>query len=114
MNTMIAWFPIAKFIFGVMAMGLIWWLMKKGFKKIAYSLIIFVGIVLWFAPVKIDGTKTETHHKNQVKQVTVKYNDVERNKQIITTKKKTLEEVLREENARSLQANKVIEQEINK
>ena len=63
MDLTLAYFPILKavFGFGVLALGV--WFYKKKLYKAMYVLAIFAGIVLWFAPVKYDGTQTTTHHK---------------------------------------------------
>lgn len=114
MDFMYAWFPIAKFVFGVAAIGLIWWLFKKKLNKLAYTFVIFVGIVLWFAPVKYDGTQTKTHSKMQQNQRTQEYKYVADEVPVIHQKKKTFDEVMAEENARSEKENKKVINEIVK
>jgi len=112
MDFYINYFPILKAVFGFSVLALGVWFYKKKLYKAMYVLAIFAGIILWFAPVKYDGTQTTTHHKNQVRQVTQKYQDVSSEK--IVTHKKSLTEILREEEARSDKANQKVTDEINK
>ncbi len=112
MDFYINYFPILKVVFGFGTLALGVWFYKKKLYKAMYTLAIFAGTVLWFSPIKYDGTQTNTHHQNQVNQVTQKYLDVSSEKAI--TYKKNLSEIIKEEEARSDKANQKVINEIIK
>jgi len=80
--------------------------------KTAFALIVISAAIFFFAPVKIDGTKTKQYHKHSVAERVSEYMEISKNSKVIQTKKPTFDEVLREEERRSDNENKKIEEEL--
>lgn len=113
MEFMVAWYPLLKasvmvavFVIAVVLVHFKW------FKTVGVLGVIIMVFAI-FAPVKIDGTKTEGYHKAQVKTQVQRYKYIEKSEDTVVTKKKTFAERMAEEKLRSDAANKEVTYEIS-
>ncbi len=114
MEFMVAWFPAVKLAVLGAFIGAVIFAVKKKWHKTALALMVVGFLFWWLAPVKYDGAETAKHHKQTHKQRTTEYKYVSDEAKVVTTKKKSLAEVLAEEEDRSKKANQEIQNEINK
>jgi len=80
--------------------------------KTAFALVAISASIFFFAPVKIDGTKTKQYHKHSVAERVSEYREISRNAEVLRTKKPTFEERMKAEEERSRSENKKIEEDM--
>jgi len=114
MEFMIAWYPLARFFFFGTIIAIALFLLYKKWYKTSGTLFMALFLFHIFAPVKIDGTQSQSAHKAEVAERTQEYKIVESEKTIVTTKKPTFEERMAAEEARSASANNKVENEMLK
>lgn len=114
MDFMIGWFPALKFLITVVLIAVAIFSYKKGWTKFAIGYMIALVLFWYFAPIKYDGTKTKTHNIKTQKMRTQEYKDVTYKAVIHKTVKPTFAERMAAENARSLEANLKVTNEIVK
>lgn len=110
MDFMIAWFIPLKLLSLALIGGLVYLAIKHKFYKVAGAIVIIMLMIAQF--VKIDGTNSKSYHKIQESQMNSKYESIDT--EITTVKKVSFDERMKLEDNRSLQADKVVENEINK
>jgi len=113
MEFMVAWYPLLKASIMVIVFIVAVALVHFKWFKTAGMLGVTIMIFAVFAPVKIDGTKTEGYHKAQVKTQVQRYKYIEKSEDTVVTKKKTFAERMAEEKLRSDTANKEVAHEIS-
>lgn len=114
MEFMVAWYPLVRFIVLMLVLLSVVWVGYKKWYKTAAMLFAVMLLVWWFAPVKIDGTNSMSHHKSQVTYQTQKYKHVEADLPTVVEVKKSFEERMADESRRSKLANEEVTHEITK
>lgn len=112
MEFMFAWYPALKFfVFGFIIDIVVILAYKKYYKASAVIVIMYL-IFLVLAPVKIDGTASKAYHKITKAHQETKYKAIEADLPTINLQQKTFQERMAEENLRSSEANKKIQDEM--
>ena len=115
MEFMIALYPAAKLLAGVIVILLLLWLIKRRQIEAAIAVGTLTALLLYLSPVKIDGTEARKAHRVE-QQAVMSYQEVRAvspTNPKVEAHKPTFAERMAAEDARSVKANKVVTDSIN-
>tara|TARA_R110000772_G_scaffold5454_4_gene19506 strand:+ start:14590 stop:14937 length:348 start_codon:yes stop_codon:yes gene_type:complete len=108
------WFPLLKFAFTAFLLYMGYYFFKKKNNLVGTWYLITIVLFWVFMPIKYDGTNSVERNVVAQEMRTQEYKEVREDKVIIKTSVPTFVERMRTENARSLEANKAVTNEIVK
>ena len=112
MDFMIAWYPIVKFLVGVLLVTIMYQLGKRKKYKLFGVMLLLAIVIAQLSPIKIDGTNSKEYHKANESHQQTKYKEVERESVLTIIPQPTFQQRMHAEDERSLRANELLEGEI--